>query len=71
MQSINLNLNSTEVKSKVRKLRTKWSYDVIVDLNNKNGFYGLDEKMAKELNRAFRRESRQKMIENIFFNQKP
>jgi hypothetical protein len=43
----------------------------ITDLNDKNGFYGIDNETAKELAIAIRREMRLKSIKNIFSEQKP
>jgi hypothetical protein len=66
MKEISIKMSSVEVKLKTRKLRANWSQEIITDINNTNGFYGLDEKMAKELASAIRREYRQKSIINIF-----
>lgn len=54
------------IESKTMPLRAKWSQEMIIDINNTNGFYGIDEKMAKELAIAIRRENRLKSIKNIF-----
>lgn len=61
-------MKSIEVKSQARTIRTRWSYEIITDLNNKNGFYGIDDETAKELSIAIRREMRLKSIKNIFPN---
>lgn len=66
-----LDITSVEVKSQARAIRAKWSYEIITDLNNKNGFYGIDNETAKELSIAIRREMRLKSIKNIFSEQKP
>jgi hypothetical protein len=71
MNSINLNITSNEVKSKTKKLRARWSYEIICDLNDKNGLYGIDEETARELAISVRREMRLKSIKNIFSLQKP
>ena len=66
-----LDITSVEVKSQARTIRARWSYEIITDLNNKNGFYGIDNETAKELSIAIRREMRLKSIKNIFSEQKP
>ena len=54
------------IESKTMPLRAKWSQEMIIDINNTNGFYGIDEKIDKELAIAIRRENRLKSIKNIF-----
>jgi hypothetical protein len=71
MRQINIEIQSTEVKSVMKPIKTRWSYEIITDLNDKNGFYGIDNETAKELAIAIRREMRLKSIKNIFSEQKP
>jgi hypothetical protein len=71
MNEVSLNINSIEVKSKTQPIRARWSYEIICDLNDKNGLYGIDEETARELAIAVRREMRLKSIKNIFSLQKP
>ena len=54
---------SKEVKSEVRKLREKWSRELVYDLNS---FSGFDDELEKEILKSLRREKRQKSIKNIF-----
>jgi hypothetical protein len=54
---------SKEVKSEVRKLRAKWSRELVYDLNS---FSGFDDELEKEILKSLRREKRQKSIKNIF-----
>jgi hypothetical protein len=56
-------MNSKEVKSKVRKIRAKWSRELVYDLNS---FSGFDDELEKEILKSLRREKRQKSIKNIF-----
>lgn len=68
MKSLNLNTTSVEVKSEKKSHRSSYVYDIINDLNNSNGFYGISDDVEQKLLIAIRREMRQKMIKNIFTN---
>jgi hypothetical protein len=66
MNELTINTTTIEVKSVLKPIKAKWSYEIITDLNDKNGYYGVDEKTLKELEIFVRREMRLKSIKNIF-----
>ena len=66
MNELTINTTTIEVKSVLEPIKARWSYEIITDLNDKNGYYGVDEKTLKELEICVRREMRLKSIKNIF-----
>lgn len=68
MKEVDFKIETIEVKAQTKKLRSKWSYDMLYDLNS---FGGITDNLEKEIVKSLRREKRLKSIENIFTNQKP
>lgn len=68
MKEVDFKIETIEVKAQTKKLRAKWSYDMLYDLNS---FGGITDNLEKEIVKSLRREKRLKSIENIFTNQKP
>jgi hypothetical protein len=62
MNSINLNLNSVEVKASVRPLKAKWTREMATDVDHFSSSF--EKYFAKEL----RRENRKNSINKIFNN---
>lgn len=61
MKTINLSLDTVEVKSETKKLRATWSMQMVQDLSSYHGVY-----LEKELERLLRIENRKNSIKNIF-----
>jgi len=65
MNSIDLNIKSIDIKAGVKKLRTKWTTEMVSDLSFHSGF-GSD--IERQLIVAIRKEKRVKAINNLLNN---
>lgn len=61
MKELNLKIESKEVKSKVRPLKSKWTREMATDLQISHGL-----NMEKLLEELLKRENRKNSIKNIF-----
>jgi hypothetical protein len=66
MKSISLKINSVEVKSETRALKTQWTRELATDISH---FSGIDtDYFERVLAKEMRKESRKKSIDKIFKN---
>ena len=66
MKSINLNINSVEVKPKVRQLRATWTTEMSKDIQSLTDIdmSSFEKYFAKELRRELRKNSINKIFQN-------
>jgi len=64
MNEINLNMKEVIVETKSRQLRSKWSTELVTDINSYHNIDAVDE-LERLLSNELRREMRKKKIERI------
>ncbi len=62
MKELNIKIESKEIKSSVRSLRSKWSREMVVDMDKNFDLSSLENYFIEHL----KRENRKKSIKNIF-----
>ncbi len=62
MKELNIKIESKEIKSSVRSLRSKWSREMVVDMDKNFDLSSFENYFIEHL----KRENRKKSIKNIF-----
>lgn len=63
MKEIDLKIETIQVKSETKSLRSKWTYEILQDVASYKS-----NNIEKELNSIWRAERRKNIIQNIFIN---